>query len=128
MAIRPEISSVVDNYQAFRTVPVVRKSYAETSIMIADAETIIIAGMIENTTEDVENSVPLLGRVPLLGTVFKSMSKKAVSEETIVFLTPRIISGTEPVMLLDEEKKTLKPMRTTALSTSKRLKPPRVTE
>jgi len=125
MAIRPEISSVVDNYDAFRTVPVVRKSYAETTVMIADSETVIIAGMIENTTQDNVTSVPLLSRLPLVGHLFKSTSKSAVSEETVVFLTPRIITGAEPVILLNDEKKTLKPMRTTALGTSKRLKPAR---
>lgn len=125
MEIKPEVSSVVGDYQAFRSVPIVRKSVAETKVMVEDGQTIIIAGMIENTTEENERRVPFLGRIPLLGYLFKSTSEVAISEETMVFLTPRIITGTEPVMLMDDMKKQPKPLRTTALD-GKRTRPARL--
>jgi type II secretory pathway component GspD/PulD (secretin) len=125
MAIKPEVSSVVGDYQAYRSVPIVRKSYAETKVMVEDGQTIIIAGMIENTTEENERRVPFFGRIPLLGYLFKSTSETVVSEETMVFLTPRIITGREPVMLLDDMKKQPKPLRTMALE-GKRVKPARL--
>ncbi|NQU38671.1 MAG: hypothetical protein HQ523_01830 [Lentisphaerae bacterium] len=109
--IRPEVSSVVGSYQAFRTVPIVRRSYAETSVMVRDRETIIIAGMIENSKEKVQSRVPLLGRIPLLGMLFRSTSDRVQSKELIVFLTPRIVSGEEPHPLSSDQVKTLKPMR-----------------
>ncbi len=125
MAIKPEVSSVVGDYQAYRSVPIVRKSFAETEVMVEDGQTIIIAGMIENTTEENERRVPFFGRIPLLGYLFKSTSETMIAEETVVFLTPRIISGQEPVMLLDDMKKQPKPLRTTALG-GKRAKPARL--
>jgi len=125
MAIKPEVSSVVGDYQAFRSVPIVRKSYAETEVMVEDGQTIIIAGMIENTTEENERRVPFFGRIPLLGYLFKSTTEAVISEETMVFLTPRIITGQEPVVLLDDMKKQPKPLRATALN-GKRTRPARV--
>lgn len=122
MAIKPEVSTVVGNYQAYRQVPIVRKSYSETTVLIKDGETIIIAGMVEDQKIDNTSSVPLLGRIPILGWMFKTKDTLTQTLETIVFLTPRIISGEEPVMLLRDMKKKPKPLRRVGVG-SKELKP-----
>jgi general secretion pathway protein D len=122
MAIKPEVSTVVGTYQAFRNVPIVRKSYSETTVLIKDGETIIIAGMVEDKKTDHTSSVPLLGRIPLLGWLFKTKATQTQTLETIVFLTPRIISGEEPVMLLRDIKKQPKPLRRVGVG-NKELKP-----
>lgn len=113
MNIRPEVSTVIRNYQAFRTVPVVRRSTADTSVMIKNGETIIIAGMIVNKKQDVESSVPLLGRIPILGLLFKSQRQDTSNSELIVFLTPRIVSGERPYLRMRDVKKTPRPLRRT---------------
>jgi len=125
MDIKPEVSSVVGSYQAFRVVPIVRKSYAETTVMIKDSETIIIAGMIENAKEEVDNSVPLLGKIPVLGLLFRSTSDRIVNSEMVVFLTPRIISGEEPFLRMKDRKKAPKPMRALESARGKPLRPVR---
>jgi type II secretory pathway component GspD/PulD (secretin) len=122
MDIKPEVSSVVGSYQAFRSVPIVRKSLAETSVMIKNNETIIIAGMIDNQKEEVESRIPLLGRIPLIGLLFKSYREETQSNELIVFLTPRIITGEKPYLRLKDMKKSAKPLRTIGPSSSKKLK------
>ena len=109
--VRPEVSSVIGSYQAFRTIPVVRKSYAETSVMVRDSETIIIAGMIENAKIRNETRVPFLGRIPLLGILFRTTQDQVESRELIAFLTPRIISGEEPHPLTRDIKKKPKGLR-----------------
>jgi len=120
--IKPEVSSVVGSYDAFRSVPIVRKSLAETSVMIKNGETIIIAGMIDNQKNEVESRVPLLGRIPLLGLLFKSYRDETQSNELIVFLTPRIISGEQPFLRMKDIKKAPKPMRAVGPSETKKLK------
>ncbi len=110
-SIRPEVSSVVGNYQAFRSVPIVRKSYAETRVMVRNEETVIIAGMIENSKQTVESRVPFLGRIPLLGVLFRTTQDSVDSKELIAFLTPRIVTGERPHMLTSDLKKATKPMR-----------------
>ena len=111
MDINPEVSTVVGQYQAFRSVPIVQKAYAETSVMVKNGETIIIAGLIRNIKEKQSNRVPLFGRVPLIGYLFRSEFDVVRTTETVVFLTPRIISGDEPVLLLKDLKKKPKPLR-----------------
>jgi general secretion pathway protein D len=125
MTINPEISSVVGTYKAYRNVPIVRKSYSETTVVIKDNETVIIAGMIENATREATSSIPILGRIPLLGWLFRAKGMAAETLETIVFLTPRIISGEEPVILLRDQKKQPKPLRRVGSTRGKAMKPVR---
>ena len=127
MAIRPEISSASYDYQAFRQIPVVQKTYSETTVMIKDGQTIIIAGMIQNDKREIEQSVPFFGRIPLLGLLFKSVQEQLATRETVVFLTPRIISGAEPVLRLRDMQKKPKPLRSIGAppSSGKRFKPVR---
>lgn len=125
VAIRPEISSVATTYEARYSVPVVQKAYAETSVMVKDGETIIIGGMIENRKVDLDNRVPVLGRIPLLGLLFRGQTSAMQNSEIIVFLTPRIVSGEEPFQLLRDIKKAPKPLRTVGETNDRELKPVR---
>lgn len=111
MSIAPEVSTVIGTYQAFRQVPVVRKSMASTSVMIKNNETIIIAGMIVNKKDDSDSRVPLLGRIPLIGLLFKSTRNNNSNSELIVFLTPRIVSGERPYLRMKDMQKDPKPLR-----------------
>lgn len=123
--IKPEVSTVEGTYAARYSVPIVQKSMAETSVMVKNGQTIIIAGMIENMKSTRENRVPILGRIPLLGILFRSRSDFVTTKETIVFLTPRIITGEEPVLLMKDMKKEFKPLRPTGPDKigGKKLKP-----
>jgi type II secretory pathway component GspD/PulD (secretin) len=126
MAIKPEVSSASYDYQAFRQIPVVKRTYSETTVLIKDAETIIIAGMIQNSDTDQMNGVPFFSRIPVLGMLFRSTQKKKETHELVVFLTPRIITGDEPVMRLKDLKKKPKPLRAAeAEASSKPFKPVR---
>ncbi len=123
MGIRPEVSAVIGNYEAFRSVPIVRRSIADTSVMIKDAETIIIAGMIDNTKKDVESRIPLLGRIPLIGVLFRTERQEVDSNELVVFLTPRIITGEQAFLRMNDMKKRPKPLRAVGPDSGKKLKP-----
>lgn len=98
--IRPEVSSVLRWYNSDPSddigntgVPVVKKSYAETSISVKDGVTIIIAGMIDESQVKERKQIPVLGSIPLLGALFRYDSTTTENSETIVLLTPRIVTG-----------------------------------
>jgi len=98
--IRPEVSSVLRWYDADLLsgegnsgVPVVKKSYAETSVSVKDGVTIIIAGMIDEKQDKQRKQIPFLGSIPLLGVLFRYEENTTESSETIVLLTPRIVTG-----------------------------------
>ena len=98
--IRPEVSSVLQWYDADPSsaegnsgVPVVKKSYAETSVSVKDGVTIIIAGMIDENQTKSRTQIPFLGSIPLLGALFRYDSTSTLNTETIVLLTPRVVTG-----------------------------------
>jgi len=77
------------------TVPVISTRETDTIVRVKDGETVIIGGLLyENKYWD-ESSIPGFGSVPLLGFLFKSTTEKTQTNELIIFLTPKIIYGTE---------------------------------
>lgn len=113
--IRPEVSSVLNWYDANPStaegnsgVPVVKKSFAETSISVKDGVTIIIAGMIEETETKKRTQVPFFGSIPLLGVFFRADETSTQNSEIIVLLTPRIVTGDK---FFERSKDAKKPMK-----------------
>lgn len=127
VAVKPEISSISQWYDGApqEGTPVIRKALAETSVMVKDGVTIIIGGMIKDRKDTSSTKVPILGSIPLLGRLFSYDTVSSVNTETIVFLTPRIISGDEPFLLLKDMKKTPKPLRPVGGNGGKEFKPVR---
>jgi type II secretory pathway component GspD/PulD (secretin) len=91
--------------------------------MIRNRETVIIAGMIDNVKKDIESRVPFFGAVTVVGTLFKSMREQTQSNELIVFLTPRIVTGEKPYLRMRDMKKRTKPMRVVGKRGSKSMTP-----
>ena len=127
VAVKPEISSISQWYDGApqEGTPVIRKALAETSVVVKDGVTIIIGGMIRDRKDTSTTKVPLLGSIPLLGRLFRYDSTSSQNTEIIVFLTPRIISGEEPFLLMKDVKKTPKPLRPVGGTSRKELKPVR---
>ena len=68
-----------------------------TNVMVRDGQTIVIGGLIRRRQEEVEKKVPVLGDVPLLGSLFRSEATMSLREEIVIVLTPRLMRpGTEP--------------------------------
>jgi type II secretory pathway component HofQ len=91
--------------------PVVKQAVAETKVVVRDAVTVIIGGLIQNRKDNTTKSVPLLGQIPLLGRLFRQDTISESDSEIIVFLTPRIVSGEESSQR-DGQKKAPKLLKT----------------
>jgi type IV pilus assembly protein PilQ len=65
---------------------------AENKVMVRNGHTVVIGGVYEENITDSHNSVPFLGRVPLLGFFFKSTTTRRDKVELLVFITPRIVT------------------------------------
>lgn len=111
--VRPEISSIATWYDGDeqRGTPVIKQSIAETMVMIQDGVTIIIGGMISDDKSTRMTGIPFLGRIPVLGHLFRYNSENTKNQETVVFMTPRIVSGEEPYLRMKDIKKRAKPLR-----------------
>jgi type IV pilus assembly protein PilQ len=64
---------------------------AETTVRLKDGETMVIGGLIGSTNSEVRKAVPYLSDLPILGALFKNLSKSKIETEVVIFLTPRIV-------------------------------------
>jgi type II secretory pathway component GspD/PulD (secretin) len=105
--IKPEISTVIGTYdtEGGQGVPIVKKSVAETSVSVKDGVTIIIAGMINEIKQTKMAGLPVLCKIPVLGALFRWKQEETDDTETIVFLTPRIVTGDQPFLRSKDLKK-----------------------
>jgi type IV pilus assembly protein PilQ len=64
---------------------------AETQVLIGDGETAVIGGLAIEGTQEGEQNVPGLSKIPGLGWLFKSTNELTQRDELMIFLTPKIV-------------------------------------
>lgn len=69
---------------------------AETTVDLASGQSFAIAGLMSNSTSQDESRVPGLGRIPVLGALFKSSGYKRGQTELVILVTPVIVEPTTP--------------------------------
>ncbi len=60
-------------------------------IRLRDGQTLILAGIIQESDRSTISKIPILGDIPILGALFRSTSRSNQRQEVIVLLTPQII-------------------------------------
>jgi type IV pilus assembly protein PilQ len=65
-----------------------------TQVLIENGETIVLGGIFQQTTADDVTKVPLLGDLPVLGSLFKNTSVIKEKRELLIFVTPKILEDT----------------------------------
>lgn len=91
MNIYQEVSSVTQQGEAQDIVT--NKRSLETTVVAENERMVVLGGLIQDETQENEQMVPLLGRIPLLGALFRYQSVSHNKTNLMVFLRPRIIRG-----------------------------------
>lgn len=71
--------------------PLVGARRAHTTVRVRDGETIVIAGMAEESETHRRSVVPVLGWLPLIGAAFQTQSVTRTETELAIFVTPHIV-------------------------------------
>ncbi len=61
------------------------------AIRIKDGETLVLTGVIQETVIDNQYKYPILGDLPILGSIFRSNQNSTDKRELIVLVTPKIL-------------------------------------
>ncbi len=64
-------------------------------IRLRDGQTLILSGIIQDTERATVSKLPILGDLPLIGSLFRRTNKQNQRNEVIVLLTPQIIDDSE---------------------------------
>ncbi|MGD1974419.1 MAG: type II secretion system protein GspD, partial [Desulfobacterales bacterium] len=86
------------------TLPVTNKRTVDTTVIVEDEQTVVIGGLIDDTSTDNENKVPGLGDVPLLGWLFKNQSETNNKTNLFIFITPRVIKNPQEAARIYKQK------------------------
>ncbi len=87
-----EVSDIVDTATGGSTnAPRTTKRSAKTTVVVRDNSTVVIGGLIKDSTKNIQSAVPCLGDLPLLGYLFRSSKDETRKTNLLIFLTPRII-------------------------------------
>lgn len=91
LRVTQEASSIAANSNTQSTDLITNKRLINTSILATDGQVIVLGGLMEDTVEEQLQKVPLLGDIPLLGTLFRSTSKHQEKRNLLLFLRPTIV-------------------------------------
>jgi type IV pilus assembly protein PilQ len=72
-------------------IPTIDTTELTTQVLVGDGETVVLGGVFKTEEITQVQKVPLLGDIPYLGTLFKSTANKSRKNETLIFITPRIL-------------------------------------
>ena len=103
LKLNQKVSSVVDGSPT--GLPTTLKREAKTVVVVKDKETIVIGGMLGDSTSEGDTKVPCLGDIPLLGWLFKSTNKTKEKTNLYVFITPHIVRSQGDAAALYKDKR-----------------------
>lgn len=87
-----EVSSLTaQTVAAAQSAPVISTREASTRAILRDGQTVVIAGLIGESRETLDQGLPFLKDIPVLGMLFKRQSIRRQRTELAIFVTPYIV-------------------------------------
>ena len=74
-------------------IPPINTQSAKTQVLVMDGSTAVIGGIYQSNEQTSQSSTPFLGRLPILGYLFRNRFVQSTNNELLLFITPRIIKG-----------------------------------
>jgi general secretion pathway protein D len=103
LKIFQENISLKEGTEQFR--PTTLKRSAETTVIVKDKHTVVIGGIIGESTEKGVYKTPCLGDIPVLRWLFSALSRSQNKTNLFVFLTPYVIESSAEAKEIYEKKK-----------------------
>jgi general secretion pathway protein D len=83
---------------------ITNKRSIETTVLVGDGEAIVLGGLIQDDVQNGIDKVPGLGDIPLLGSLFRSETRKRTKTNLMVFLRPVVVRSPEALSGLTESR------------------------
>ncbi len=108
LKISQQVTKVVAGVSSDTTkpsTPTTLKRTAKTTVVVKDKETVVIGGLVGDSTEASTYRIPLIGDIPLLGWLFKTRASSREKTNLYVFITPHIVRTQQDAAALYREKR-----------------------
>jgi pilus assembly protein CpaC len=94
MRVRPEVSELtsegaitLNNFE----IPALTTRRTETTVELGSGQSLMLAGLLRNNGNNSVEKTPLLGDIPILGSLFRSTSFRKNESELVIVVTPYLV-------------------------------------
>ena len=100
LKVRPEVSSLdFANGVTLERIPhsgAHRRGGRRPSVELRDGQSFAIAGLAGQHLPERQDAIPIMSKLPIIGPLFKSKSKRQEQTELMVLITPRLVRPLDP--------------------------------
>ena len=90
LEISQEISSIAQS-AAGAVDLITNQRIIETTVIVDDGEILVLGGLLEDVLRESDQRVPILGRIPILGNLFRSRKTDKIKTNLLVFIRAKIL-------------------------------------
>lgn len=95
LKLMQEVSEATQTDTSDISSPSIFSRRLETSLTLADGQSMLLGGLISSSRSDAKTKVPLLGDIPLVGRAFQNRRKTGTRTELLMLITPYVIEDAE---------------------------------
>ena len=106
-----ELKTILENFSQTSSTnnqPDTLKKEIITTAIVNNGESVIIGGLIEDKQESVNNDIPYISDLPIIGNLFKDRKKMNTKKNLVVIVTPYIVSDSSSLSQLRNKLSQLK--------------------
>lgn len=101
---REGVGLTVPGANGLAVLPAFTSRRARTTVQLADGQSFAIGGLIKNNASHNLRALPILGELPVLGTLFRSAQFQTDKSELVFVITPRLVKPLPPGYALPTDR------------------------
>ncbi|MDD2817002.1 MAG: secretin N-terminal domain-containing protein [Thiotrichaceae bacterium] len=102
LEVNQEVSSAESNSTSNISSPVILNRSVETKLSLSDGGSVLLGGLISNSTTQGNSGVPILKDLPLIGSIFRSDKQTRNRTELIIVIVPYVINTDQDAQSMTE--------------------------
>jgi general secretion pathway protein D len=72
--------------------PIISEREVQTNVIVWDGETVVLGGMIRENLEEIDDRVPFLGELPIVGKLFRVKREVSLKRNLLIFVSARLVN------------------------------------
>ena len=97
--VNQEVSSPIGD----GTNPTISTRKAQTVVTVSSGETMVLAGLMQDTNSTGSSGVPLLSKIPLIGALFGTQTLNKTRTELVLLITPTVVTNADDARAVTDE-------------------------
>ncbi len=116
LELEQEVSNVDPNTPVGSTTPTIQQRRVRTQVVVNDNESLMLGGLVKDQTGRLSAQLPVVGDVPVVGSLFKDKNDVIDKSELVIMITPHVVrSLSEGREITEEFKRKLLDISTRAI-------------